>query len=154
MLILILTDKGGFQSERLAQGEPSLPLFRFLCNVGPAGDWLTFQNRTDRLARHPFKTQTFSEPILYLASLASSWEYALSVYLIFIDGDVFRNFMKRPGQTSTFSGESSSVSKNQDIIRLELAVVRDSPFYQGVGAAEGSRKRHLIIAALEEGAKA
>ncbi|GJR87238.1 hypothetical protein Tco_0211249 [Tanacetum coccineum] len=102
--------------------------------------------------------------------------FAILLFLSFSFSDVFRNFMKRPGQTSTFSmrsvdqpvdvgspfvdhlkviddndqGESSSISKNRDIVRLELAVVGDSPFDQGAGAAEGSRKRHLIIAALEE----
>ncbi|GJY92727.1 hypothetical protein Tco_0508509 [Tanacetum coccineum] len=170
------------------EGEPSLPLFRSLCNVGPAGKPLlpyacpalitdfcygvgtfAFPYPTEpfdevlrsRLVHHPFEAQTFSKPILYLAGLAGSW-----------------NFMKRPGQTPSFSarsvnqpidvcspyldhskavddndqGESSSVPGNKDIAGLELTVVGDSSSKKGAGAAEGSKKRHSITAALEEGA--
>ncbi|GJU93409.1 hypothetical protein Tco_1318165 [Tanacetum coccineum] len=223
-------------------GEPTLPIFRSLCTISLASDWLTFQKRSgpgipqifdsfmtnipnwksefifvketpisdahptlitdfshgfgtftypyptepfdeilrSRIARHTFEAQTFSEPILYLASLASSWKYAPSAHSIFVDGEEmsFKNFMKKPGQTSTFSTrlanqhidvstpfvdhskaiddndhvESSFVSKNQDVAGFELVLVGDSPLDQGAAVAEGSKKRRSITAALEEGA--
>ncbi|GJT16195.1 hypothetical protein Tco_0874901, partial [Tanacetum coccineum] len=159
-----------------------------LYNIGPAGGRLTFQKTTDpfdealcaSLARHPFEAQTFPDPILYLAGLASSWEYAPSVPLIFIDEEEasFINFMKRPGQNPTFSmrpagqpidvgspfmdylksiydndqGEISSVSKSRYVTGLELAVVGDSPSKKGAGSADGSKKRCSIDVAFDEGA--
>ncbi|GJV40954.1 hypothetical protein Tco_1419394 [Tanacetum coccineum] len=134
----------------------------------------------DRLVRHPFEARTFPEPILYLTGLTSSWEHAPNAPSIFVDEEdmSFRNFMKRPGQAATFSvrpadqpvdmgspsvdhskavndsdqGESSSISKNQDVAGLELAVVEDDPYDQGAGVGEGSGKKRSITAALEEGA--
>ncbi|GKE93486.1 hypothetical protein Tco_1574581, partial [Tanacetum coccineum] len=118
-----------------------------------------------RLARHTFEARTFSEPILYLASLASSWKYAPSAHSIFVDGEEmsFKNFIKKLGETSTFSTrlanqhidvstlfvdhskaiddndhvESSFVSKNQDVAGFELVLVGDSPLDQGAAVAEG-----------------
>ncbi|GKD66106.1 hypothetical protein Tco_1308214, partial [Tanacetum coccineum] len=129
------------------RGDPTIPLFRYLCSVGPASDLITFQKmpwvdipqilrssmtnisnwktkfifvretlvldvcpklitsfRHGRgtfdfpfpdeyfdealrncLISHPFKAQTFHEPILYLDGLVGFWEYALSAPSIFID---------------------------------------------------------------------
>ncbi|GJU77875.1 hypothetical protein Tco_1274945 [Tanacetum coccineum] len=90
----------------------------------------------------------------------------------------FRNFMKKPSQTPTFSvrppdqpidvdspsvdhskaiddndqGKSSFVLKNQDVVGFELAVVSDSPSDQGIGVVKSSKKKRSITAALEEGA--
>ncbi|GKD41484.1 hypothetical protein Tco_1261691 [Tanacetum coccineum] len=58
----------------------------------------------DCLVRHPFAAQTFVEPILYLAGLANSWEHARMLPRYLSMGRMsFRNFMKRPRQTPTFS---------------------------------------------------
>ncbi|GJV14525.1 hypothetical protein Tco_1359848 [Tanacetum coccineum] len=129
---------------------------------------------------HTFEAQTFPEPIMYLDDLASYWEYALSAPIILFDREEmsFRNFMKKPSQTPTFSvrpsdqpidvdspfvdhskaiddndqGESSFVLKNQDVVGFELAVVGDSPSDQGIGVVESSKKKRSITTALKEGA--
>ncbi|GKC83524.1 hypothetical protein Tco_1139241, partial [Tanacetum coccineum] len=96
-----------------------------------------------RLGRYTFEAQTFLEPILYLAGIASTWEHATNIPSILVDEEEisFQNFMKKPGQTSTFSvrpaGESSSVSKNKDVSSFELLVVGDGPLEQDVGISEG-----------------
>ncbi|GJR57380.1 hypothetical protein Tco_1499542 [Tanacetum coccineum] len=58
-----------------------------------------------RNIRHPFEAQTFSEPILYHAGLACSWEEALSNPLIFFgDEDMsFKNFLKLLGNWKRIS---------------------------------------------------
>ncbi|GKF58702.1 hypothetical protein Tco_0172239, partial [Tanacetum coccineum] len=106
----------------------------------------------DRIMHHPFEAQTFSDPILYLAGLASSWEYAPNAPLIFVDRDGSPSVDHLKIANDNDQGESSSVSKNQDVAGLELAIFNDSPSDQGEGVAEGSRTKHSIIAALEEGA--
>nr|GEW81556.1 hypothetical protein [Tanacetum cinerariifolium] len=52
----------------------------------------------DHIIRHPFEAQTFPDHILYLTSLASSWEEAPSNPLIFIGDEEmsFKNFLKLP----------------------------------------------------------
>ncbi|GKD06646.1 hypothetical protein Tco_1181620 [Tanacetum coccineum] len=120
------------------------------------------------------------EPIMYLDDLASYWEYSPSapIILFYRKEMSFRNFMKKPSQTPTFSvrpsyqpidvdspfvdhskaiddnnqGASSFVLKNQDVVGFELAVVGDSPSDQGIGVVESSKKKCSITAALEEGA--
>ncbi|GJR72928.1 putative reverse transcriptase domain-containing protein [Tanacetum coccineum] len=105
------------------------------------------------LCRHTLEAQTFSDPILYLAGLSSSWEHALSNPSIFVDGEemAFRNFMKKPDQTPSFSvrpadqpvdvgspsveplrsiadndqAVSSSLSKDKGVSGFELAVVEE-----------------------------
>ncbi|GKD55386.1 hypothetical protein Tco_1288773 [Tanacetum coccineum] len=103
-------------------GEHTLALFRSMCSVCLARDWLTFQNRVvssiprtswlvnylqtwsrylqlslstepfnadlcAHLIHHPIEAQTFPEPILYLASLAGSWEEAPMKHALFVNGD-------------------------------------------------------------------
>nr|GEY13482.1 hypothetical protein [Tanacetum cinerariifolium] len=88
----------------------------------------------------------------------------------------FRNFMKKPGQTASFSMrptdqpidvdslsidrlkaavdndqvKSSFVSKNKDISGLKLAVIGEGFSRQNADVDEGSKKRCLITEALEE----
>ncbi|GJS04525.1 hypothetical protein Tco_0321033 [Tanacetum coccineum] len=223
-------------------GEATVPIFRSLLTLGPAGDWLTFQKRpgsgipaifgdsmsnipkwkskfifvkqtlisnirpgliTDfrhgqgsfaypysmkpfykvlrgLLCRHPFKAHTFPETILYLASLTDSWEHAPSIPSILIDGGgyemAFRNFMKEPGQTPSFSMrpvnrpvdigspsvghltvavdddqvESSSYPRDKGVMGHELVVVGEGCFEQDVIAVRPSKKRRSITEALEE----
>nr|GEW88690.1 hypothetical protein [Tanacetum cinerariifolium] len=76
-------------------GVPTMPLFRSFLTIGLAGHWLTFQKwpgsepfdevLRSRLACHTFKAQTFLEPILYLAGLASTWEHASNTPSIPVD---------------------------------------------------------------------
>ncbi|GJS40191.1 hypothetical protein Tco_0565234 [Tanacetum coccineum] len=106
----------------------------------------------DRIMHHPFEAQTFSYPILYLAGLASSWEYAPNAPLIFVDRDGSPSVDHLKIANDNDQGESSPVSKNQDVAGLELAIFDDSPSDQGEGVAEGSRTKRSITAALEEGA--
>ncbi|GJZ01924.1 hypothetical protein Tco_0519885 [Tanacetum coccineum] len=124
------------------------------------------------------QAQTFSDPILYLAGLASSWENTPNNPSILIDGEemTFHNFMKKPGQTPSFfvrmadqpidvgspsvdrlkaavendQAESSSVSKDKDVSGLELAVVGEGFSGKNVSVAKGSKKRCPIMEALNE----
>ncbi|GKA38650.1 hypothetical protein Tco_0731201 [Tanacetum coccineum] len=68
-------------------GEPSVDFFRGVFDLFPGEDWLTFTKRPEadtivfkiqlcRAARHPANVQTFSDPILFLADLKSSWEHS------------------------------------------------------------------------------
>ncbi|GJR28754.1 hypothetical protein Tco_1104986 [Tanacetum coccineum] len=107
----------------------------------------------NHLRRHTLEAQTFSEPILYLVGLSSSWEHALNNPSIFVDGEemAFRNFMKKTGQSPSFSVspadqpidvgipsvdplrvfvdndqvESSYFSKDKDVSGFELAIIRE-----------------------------
>ncbi|GKB52293.1 hypothetical protein Tco_0903046 [Tanacetum coccineum] len=220
--------------------EATVPIFRPLLTLGPAGDWLTFQKRpgsglpaifgdsmsnipkwkskfifvkqtlifdirpgliTDfhhsqgsfaypystkpfyevlrgLLCRHPFEAHTFPKTILYLASLTDSWEHAPNIPSILIDGEemAFRNFMKEPGQTPSFSMrlanrpvviggpfvghltvavnddqvESSSYPRDKGVMGHELVVVREGCSEQDVMAVRPSKKRRSITEALEE----
>ncbi|GKE56788.1 hypothetical protein Tco_1495973, partial [Tanacetum coccineum] len=98
-----------------------------------------------RLCRHHFKAQTFPEPILYLVGLTDSWEHAPSIPSILIDGEemAFRNFMKKPGQSPSFSVDKG-------LMGHELVVVGEGCSEQDVMAVGGSKKRCLITKALEE----
>ncbi|GKA15804.1 hypothetical protein Tco_0695551 [Tanacetum coccineum] len=97
------------------------------------------------LCRHPFEAQTFPEPILYLADLTDSWEHSSSIPSILIDGEetAFRNFMKKPGQSPSFSVDKG-------VMGHELVVVGEGCSEQDVMAVGGSKKRCLITKALEE----
>nr|GEW98287.1 hypothetical protein [Tanacetum cinerariifolium] len=138
----------------------------------------TFLQSLNRLRLHTFKAQIFPKPILYLAGLASSWEHALNNPSILIDGEdmAFCNFMKKPGQTPSFSVrpadqpidvgspsvdhlkaavdndvlEISSVLKNKDVSGFKLAVVGEGCSGQSVDVAKSYKKRCLITKALEE----
>ncbi|GJR36436.1 hypothetical protein Tco_1212120 [Tanacetum coccineum] len=221
-------------------GEATIPFFRSLLTLGPAGDLLAFQKRhgfgtpaifgdsmsnipkwksefifvkqtlifdirpglitefrhgpgsfadpypmelfdkvlQGRLCLHPFEAQTFSEPILYLASLTDSLEHATSIPSILVDGEemAFWIFLKKPGQTLSFSVspanhlvdvkspsvghlmvtvnddqvKSSSYSRDKGVMAHELVVVREGCFEHDVMAVKDSKKRRSIIEALEE----
>ncbi|GKF57385.1 hypothetical protein Tco_0170922, partial [Tanacetum coccineum] len=97
-----------------------------------------------RLCHHPFKARNFSDPILYLVGLTDSWEHAPSIPSILIDEEeiAFRNFMKKPSYSPSFSMRP----KNHpvDVGSLSVGPLTD------VLAVKGSKKRRSIIEALEE----
>nr|GEZ73620.1 hypothetical protein [Tanacetum cinerariifolium] len=125
------------------EGEPSLPLFRSLYNVGPVEPF--GEALRDRLTCHPFEAQTFLEAILYLAGLASSWKCALNASLIFINGEEmsFQNFMKRPSQTHTFSTRHAEESIDVGSPSMEYAKAVDD---------DDQGEKRSITTDLEEGA--
>ncbi|GKE41880.1 hypothetical protein Tco_1469164, partial [Tanacetum coccineum] len=72
-------------------GEPTVELFRGFFNLYPSGKWLTLPRDQIKMSpvsypseclkllskdnRHPVNVRTFSDPILFLAGLKSSWEH-------------------------------------------------------------------------------
>ncbi|GJZ38164.1 putative reverse transcriptase domain-containing protein, partial [Tanacetum coccineum] len=132
-----------------------------------------------RFPLNAFYLDVFEYFQCHFPRLASSWEHALNVPLIFVDGEgmmSFSNFMKKPSQTPTFfarpmgqpidvgspsvsrlkvvddndQGESSFVMRDQDAPGLQPAVIDEGSSERGVNVAGGSKKRHSITAALEE----
>ncbi|GKB71127.1 hypothetical protein Tco_0932539, partial [Tanacetum coccineum] len=131
-----------------------------------------------RLCHHPFETHTFSDPIIYLAGLTDSWEHTHGIPSILINGEdmAFQNFMKKPGQSPSFSMrlanrpvdvgslsmshltlvvnddqvESSSYSRDKGVMGHELVVVGEGCSEQDVMVVEGSKKRRSITEALKE----
>ncbi|GJU63980.1 hypothetical protein Tco_1245815 [Tanacetum coccineum] len=163
---------------------PSIPSIfgNFMSNILDWKSEFNFVKQTlifeNRLRHYSFKAQTFPEPILYLVGLASSWEHAPNNHSKLIDGEemAFHNFMKKPGETSSFSMrladqpidvgspsvdrlkaavdndhvESSSVLNDKDVSSLELAIVGEGFSGKNADVAKGSKKRHSITEALEE----
>nr|GEY56977.1 hypothetical protein [Tanacetum cinerariifolium] len=89
-------------------------------------------------------------PILYLASLASSWEHAPNNSSILIDreGMVYIHRLKVAVDNDVL--EISSVLKNKDVPSFELAVVGEGFSRQSANVTEDSKKRHSIMEALKE----
>nr|GEU77501.1 hypothetical protein [Tanacetum cinerariifolium] len=101
-----------------------------------------------RFVHHPFEAQTFLEPILYLAGLPCSWQYAPSEFHNVGSPSVDHS----KAVDDNDQGESSSAPRNEDITGLKLTVVGDSSSEQGAGVAKGSKKRRSITGAIKEGA--
>ncbi|GJY16260.1 hypothetical protein Tco_0386682 [Tanacetum coccineum] len=97
-------------------GEPNVELLGAFLNLGPAGNWLTLSNRGETdvpkvivkpfthiqgdplyrlIATYHVSVRTFPDPILYLASLKTSWEHGLREPAIYYHGKemAFRSFM-------------------------------------------------------------
>nr|GEV70073.1 hypothetical protein [Tanacetum cinerariifolium] len=98
-------------------GKAIVPLFRSFLNLGPAGDWLTFQKRSGSDIPTHF-------------DLSSSWEHAQNVTFIFVNEDdmAFRNSMKKPSQSPSFSVRPSDqlVYVGKGVAGLKLAVVGEN----------------------------
>ncbi|GJS81446.1 hypothetical protein Tco_0747987 [Tanacetum coccineum] len=112
----------------------------------------------NHLRRNSFEAHTFLEPILYLAGLASSWEHAPNNPSILIDREemAFRNFMKKPGQTPSFSLRPSDqpIDVGSRLVDcLKAAVDNDQVESSSVlkdKDVSSSKKRRSITEALEE----
>ncbi|GJX71007.1 hypothetical protein Tco_0308178 [Tanacetum coccineum] len=116
---------------------------------------------------------------MFTIGFSSSWEHALGNPSIFVDGQemAFRNFMKKPGQTPSFSVrpvdqpvdmgcpsveplrciadndqvESSSLLKDKGVSGFKLAVIEEGVPEQGANVTgEGSKRRCFIMESLEE----
>nr|GEZ59693.1 hypothetical protein [Tanacetum cinerariifolium] len=96
-------------------GEPTLPLFRSLCTIGPADDWLTFLKKETFILdarstfiidfRHGLATFAYLYPTEPLTRLYEFLRACPERSHVLVDGEEmsFRNFIKKPGQTPTFS---------------------------------------------------
>nr|GEX85263.1 hypothetical protein [Tanacetum cinerariifolium] len=143
-----------------------IPLYLSLFSIGPS-------------LSSSFRGLDFSRAYSNLVGLTDSWEHALSIPSILIDEEgmmAFQNFMKKPGQSPSFSMrranhhvdvgsafvgyltvtvdddqvESSSYWRGKGVIGYELVAVGEGCSEQDVMAVEGSKKRRSITEALEE----
>ncbi|GJS07511.1 hypothetical protein Tco_0364307 [Tanacetum coccineum] len=92
-------------------GEPNVDLLRAFLNLGPTGNWLTLSNRGgandvitphvredplyNLIANYLVHVRTFSDPIVYLVGLKTSWEYNSKEPIIYYHGKEmdFNSFM-------------------------------------------------------------
>ncbi|GKB49000.1 hypothetical protein Tco_0899753 [Tanacetum coccineum] len=142
--------------------EASMLLFMAFFTVGLTGDWLTFQKRPG----------SDIPPLFVLGSMLRA------ILLSLLMGRMaFHNFMKKPGQTPSFSvrpadqpvdvgslsveplrsiidndqAKSLSHSKDKGVFGFKLAIAEEGIPEQGASVAgEGSKKRRSIMESLEE----
>nr|GFA78170.1 hypothetical protein [Tanacetum cinerariifolium] len=96
-------------------GEPTLPLFRSLCTIGPADDWLTFPKKETFILdarstfiidfHHGLATFAYPYPTEPLTRLYEFLKACPERSHVLVNGEEmsFRNFIKKPCQTPTFS---------------------------------------------------
>nr|GEY71107.1 hypothetical protein [Tanacetum cinerariifolium] len=146
------------------EGEPSLPLFRSLYNVGPV-DSLVLDACPALITDFCHGLGTFAFPTLknrlvrlYVIALRAILlkprlfrKLFCTLLVLPVPGKMsFRNFMKRPSQTPTFSTRHAEESID-DVAGSELVIIEDIPFGKRMVAAKASGEKRSITTDLEEG---